>query len=301
MKNDRLFQIIYILLEKHTITAPELASQLEVSVRTIYRDIDTLSACGIPVYAVPGKNGGISLMQDFTFDKSLLSDKEQNEILFALQSMQAAGQKVDLLLSKLGVVFKKANKNWIEADFSRWGYKKTDTAKFDLLKRAILEKRILLINYASAYGQTTPRSIKPIRMIFKSMNWYVQAFCLKAQDFRTFKINRIISLVISEEYFDDEYQELPSIDGDVLSPENIIILKLRVSSQSIYRAYDEFTEGNIEWQADGSVIVCAKFPFDSWVFGYLLSFGTDVEILEPTWLKEKLIEYIEKIQKHFIT
>ena len=119
MKTDRLFQILYILLEKQTVTAPELAEKLEVSVRTIYRDVDTLSASGIPVYTLQGKNGGISLMPGYTFDKSLLSDKEQEEVLFALQGMKAAGQEVSPLLNKLGTAFKKANRNWIEIDFSR--------------------------------------------------------------------------------------------------------------------------------------------------------------------------------------
>jgi len=69
MKNDRLFQILYLLLEKGTMTAPELSRALEVSVRTIYRDIDALSLAGVPVYATQGKNGGVSLLPNYAFDK----------------------------------------------------------------------------------------------------------------------------------------------------------------------------------------------------------------------------------------
>ena len=90
MQINRLFEIIYILLNKKSITATELAKHFEVSVRTIYRDIDTLSFAGIPIYAVQGKGGGISLLDDYILDKSLLSEKEQNEILYALQSLSAA-------------------------------------------------------------------------------------------------------------------------------------------------------------------------------------------------------------------
>lgn len=107
MKTDRLFQILYLLLDKKRISAPELAETLEVSPRTIYRDIDTLSASGIPVYSVPGKNGGISLLPEYKFDKSFLSDREQNEILFALQSFQAANPNIHPLLAKLGNSFQK--------------------------------------------------------------------------------------------------------------------------------------------------------------------------------------------------
>ena len=101
MKNDRLFQIVYLLLDKGTMTAPELARALEVSVRTIYRDIDALSLAGVPVYATQGKNGGVSLLPNYAFDKALLSDEEQNQILYAIQSLRAVDQPVDALLNKL--------------------------------------------------------------------------------------------------------------------------------------------------------------------------------------------------------
>ena len=130
MKNDRLFQMLYILLEKGTVTAPELASRLEISVRTVYRDVEALSMAGVPVFASVGKGGGISLMPGYTFNKALLSDEEQNQILFGIQSLQAADQQVSSLLSKLGGVFKKQNTNWIEVDFSRWGLGKVDSERF---------------------------------------------------------------------------------------------------------------------------------------------------------------------------
>ena len=71
MEQSRLFKIVYHLLEKGKSTAPELAEKFEVSIRTIYRDLDTISAAGIPIYATQGKGGGIFIMQDFVLNKSL--------------------------------------------------------------------------------------------------------------------------------------------------------------------------------------------------------------------------------------
>lgn len=88
MQINRLFEIVYILLERETVTAKELAERFEVSTRTIYRDIEILSQAKIPVYANKGKGGGISLLSDYVLDKSILSEEEQNQILFALQSMR---------------------------------------------------------------------------------------------------------------------------------------------------------------------------------------------------------------------
>ncbi|WP_050791268.1 helix-turn-helix transcriptional regulator [Anaerostipes caccae] len=87
MTSSRLFEIIYILLEKKKVTAPELAERFEVSVRTIYRDIDALSSAGIPVYCTQGKGGGIGLLEDFVMDKSALTEEEQSQILLSLQCM----------------------------------------------------------------------------------------------------------------------------------------------------------------------------------------------------------------------
>lgn len=301
MKNDRLFQIIYILLEKKMTTAPKLAAMLEVSVRTIYRDIDTLSISGIPVYTTAGKNGGISILPEYTFDKSFLSDKEQDEILFALQSLQVADQNVGMLLTKLGTIFKKSGKSWIEVDFSRWGHKKTDTVKFDTMKKAILEKRLLVITYANSYGEVTERDLKPIRLVFKSGNWYLQAFCLKADDFRIFKINRVLEIRLSDEFFEDEFQEIRPLEQTEARSENIVNLTLRFKAQAAYRVYEEFSKDDVEKQEDGSILVNAFWPLDNWIYGYLISFGTQVEILSPLFLKESLLNYVKKIEKHLIT
>ena len=88
MTESRLFKILYLLLEQGRTTAPELASLFEVSIRTIYRDVDKLSLAGIPIYCSPGKGGGIFLMKDFVLDKALFSESERDELLAALQGFQ---------------------------------------------------------------------------------------------------------------------------------------------------------------------------------------------------------------------
>ncbi|WP_243145627.1 helix-turn-helix transcriptional regulator, partial [Clostridium neonatale] len=93
MQINRLFEIVYILLNKKSITAKELSEHFEVSQRTIYRDIDTLCECGIPIYTSKGKGGGIGLLDSFILNKSILSEDEQNEILCALKSLQATNYK----------------------------------------------------------------------------------------------------------------------------------------------------------------------------------------------------------------
>jgi predicted DNA-binding transcriptional regulator YafY len=297
MKNYRLFQVLYILLEKGSVTAPELAAILEVSVRTVYRDVEALSMAGVPICTAVGKGGGISLMPGYAFNKALLSDEEQNQILFAIQSLQAADQQVGTLLAKLGGIFQKQNSSWIEVDFSRWGFGRVDNQKFEVLKSSILQKRVLRIVYCGASGETSRRKIKPFKLIFKDKSWYLQAFCLQAKDFRLFKVSRIITFLLTDMSFTETFADAPPLEGE-LPPSLTTPVKLLFSPAAAFRVYDEFDRSNIEKQPDGSMLVTVNFPQGGWVASYLLSFGTEVKILEPAELRAQIASYAKKIYEH---
>lgn len=282
-------------------SAPELSLELEVSVRTIYRDVEALSMSGVPIYATPGKRGGISLLPGYTFDKTLLSDEEQNQLLFALQSVQSVDQNLGALLHKLGTAFQKRTQNWIEVDFSRWGMQKTDTARFDQLKAAILGRQVLYLCYCGASGEITTRKIYPRKLIYKDKHWYLQAFCQKAKDFRLFKVGRMIEISPTGEIVpEDGLEEIPPIESEMAHVSKVH-LKLHFTERLAFRVYDEFDRRSVSPQADGSFFVEVDFPMDSWVVGYLFSFGQDVSILEPVWLREQLCGYAQKISDHHKT
>lgn len=301
IKNNRLFQLLYLLLERGRMTAPELSQTLEVSVRTVYRDVEALSMAGVPIYASAGKGGGISLLPGYTLDKLLLSDGEQNQLLLAIQSLKAADQNVQPLLQKLGGAFQKPAQTWIEVDFSRWGLNRTDSARFELLKTAILNRQVLALTYSGTMGDTTQRSIHPLRLIYKDKNWYLQAFCLRADDFRLFKMGRIIEVTLTGETFMQEYgEEIPPLEL-AEPPYSSVHLTLQIAPSLGYRVYDEFDRASITPQPDGSFIVEVDFPMDRWVLGYLFSFGWELTVLEPAGLAAQLAEYGQKIVDHHRT
>jgi biotin operon repressor len=165
---SRLFETVYLLLNKKSMTANELAEHFEVSKRTILRDIDRLSAAGIPVYTTQGKGGGISILDNFVLNKAAISDEEQNQILLALQSLSAT-QYVngDELLSKLGALFDKSDSAWIEVDFSRWG-----NTEPDLMRAATgqFEKMWKLINGITEEGQLAPFTFELTKSM-KEAHW----------------------------------------------------------------------------------------------------------------------------------
>lgn len=290
MQESRLFKIVYYLLDKGRATAPELAKHFEVSVRTIYRDIDVLSGAGIPVYAETGRNGGIYLMKDFVLDKALLSEGEKQEILLALQSMCIA-QNNDEIMRKLSAIFNLNADNWLEIDFSRWGTPHSDNKKFEQLKFAVIHQKCVKITYASSYEEITERIIQPLKLLYKSMSWYLKAYCTLKQDYRIFKLTRIMNIeVLSDGFSNKEFPEL-----EMTSKQTYKKIILRFPKEVAYRVYDEFDITQVEIQANGDLIVSTEMPEDAWLIGYLLTFGTQVDIIEPMYLKDVLAEQARKI------
>ncbi len=301
MKNDRLFQMLYLLLQKGSVTAPEAAETLGVSVRTVYRDLDALSAAGVPVYASQGRGGGISLMSGYAFNKALLSDEEQNQILYAIQSLRAADGRTGALLSKLGGIFQKPGVNWIEVDFSRWGFGRVDRQRFEVLRNAILEKRVLQIVYCNSAGETASRLVKPFKLVFKDKNWYLQAYCTKADDYRLFKVCRIMELTLTDETFTETFEEAPPVDVPMTPSGEWLPAELLFAPSAAYRVYDDYACNAVEAREDGSLLVRTALPADDWATGYLISFGDGVTILSPPELRARVAAEARKIYEHHQT
>ena len=298
MQESRLFKIVYHLLDKGQATAPELAEKFEVSVRTIYRDIDALSGAGVPIYAEAGRNGGIHLMNDFVLDKTVLSEEEKQEILTALQSINSMNNiGNNQTLQKLSAIFNMSSENWLEVDFSRWGNNGTDNEKFELLKSAVIHQKCVKITYANSYGTISERIIKPLKMSYKSMSWYLKAYCTEKQDYRIFKLTRIIDFEVLTEIFCKS--PFPELDDTLEQCYNTIVL--RFPKNMSYRVYDEFDKTMVSKKENGDLIVSAQMPEDEWLIGYLLSFGTQVDIIEPAYLKDIVAEQAQKIYEKYKT
>ena len=298
MQINRLFNIIYILLGKKNVTAKELAERLEVSVRTIYRDIDVLSNAGIPIYTNKGKGGGVALLEDFTLNKSMLSESEQNQILMSLQSLNAGRfPNIEPLIEKLSAVFNKESMNWIHVDFSHWGSGEEEREKFDILKSGILNRNLITFHYFSSYGEKSERTVEPLRLLFKGQNWYLSGFCRDKNDYRIFKITRIKNVKLLNETFEREAPKEAWVSNE-MEGSKIVTLLLRIEKRMSYRVYDEFQEEHIQRNEDGSFNVTVSFPEDEWVYGYILSYGNYAEVLEPKHIRDiirgKLQESLNK-------
>lgn len=298
MQSGRLFEILYLLLERGGMTIGELAARLEVSERTVRRDIDALSAAGVPVYAARGRNGGVRLLDDFVLSRSLLSAREQDEILYALQSLRATGAgEQTAVLSHLSGLFGRAADDWIDIDFSAWGSGVTERQLFPLLKQALLECRTITFDYYASNGTSAMRRVDPVKLRFKGTGWYVQGFCHLRQAFRTFRLSRIEHLTLTDAHF-APHGPVPDID-DAQADVPLMQLTVRFSPAVAFRVYDEFDRARITREDDCSLVVICEWPVGAWGCGYLLSFGADAEILAPAAARDFVAQETKKILQHY--
>ena len=296
MQINRLFEMLHMMLNKKNITAKELSEYFEVSVRTVYRDIETLASAGIPVYSLRGKNGGIRLLEGYTLNKSLISQDEQNEIMYALQSLKAVNYpESEETLKKLSLIFNKSSDNWIEVDFSRYG--SDDNVLFENIKQAILKKLIIRFTYFNSRGEKSYRAADPLKILFKEKAWYLFAYCHNKKDIRQFKINRIKELILTEEHFDKSMEDF-EINDEKEAVKRVKVI-VEIDKSQAYRVYDEFSEENINKMKDGNFEVIMENPESEWVYGYLLSFGEYLKVKEPERIKKNLFEKIEKMRENY--
>lgn len=294
---NRLFQIVYLLMEKPQMTAKELADIFEVSERTIYRDIDKLTIAGIPIYTNQGKHGGISILPDFILDKSVLTTEEKNKIIEALNALNEVSLSAEHdSIAKLRSFLGKQYHDWIEIEFSGWGNSKEDAAVFEQIKNAILEHCYMEIIYSGNQEGLVERKIKPLKLCFKEQAWYLYAYCCLREDYRFFKLKRISQLTVLDIHFEPEMvgKVLPEVNAQYSDNLQNIQVTLEISQEMAFRAYEELR--NIVVTDSGKLLCHIEVTDINWFIGYVLSYGSYIRVLEPLEIKERVMQEIHKMK-----
>ena len=294
MKLERLFAIVFILIENKTIRAKDLADRFEVSIRTIYRDIETLSAAGIPVYANRGRNGGVCIMEEYVLNKSLLSKEEQAQILASLKSMQAIEDGASNTMDKLTHFFANGQESWIDIDFASWQGTQNFKQPLLLLKKAILEKIVVTFIYSSLKEEVCAREVEPHLILYKGQDWYLYGYCLKRKAFRYFKLTRIQHLQLSHQHF---IRKEMNREAEIHYPIEQSSVLCKVDKEKGYRILDEFSHAIVE--AHDSYYLLRLQMNKDWLYSYLLTYQDAIEILEPKQIREEMIHIINKIKNKY--
>ena len=300
MKIDRLIGILAILLQQDKVTAPYLAEKFEVSRRTINRDIEAICKAGIPLVTTQGQNGGISIMDGYRVDRTLLTSSDMKAILAGLRSLDSVcgTNRYQQLMEK----FSAGNSNLlisgghIAIDLSSW-YKSSLSPKIELIQSAIEGNRKIGFNYYSPKGESR-REIEPYLLVFQWSSWYVWGYCGDKQDYRMFKLNRMLELVCTGEIF--EARELPEFK---IENDNIFRGSLEVTAlfepEFKWRLIEEYGPDSFEEQADGKLLFRFWFMDKESTFGWLLSFGNHVELISPAQLRDEMGKIVKEIAKKY--
>ena len=299
MKMERLIGILSILLRREKVTAPELAEQFEVSRRTIQRDIESLCRAGIPISTTQGAGGGISIMENYRVDRTVLTEPEMKAILTGLQSLDSVSgtRRYAQLIKKLsagtgGLIPGGAH---MLIDLSSW-YKTSLPPKIELIQRAIEEHHTIRFTYFSPMEESI-RTVEPYYLVFHWSAWYVWGWCLVREDFRLFKLNRMTELV-SGEPFPPRSVPFPNLE-----PEQVFPVKYQVTilfdPACRWRLIEEYGTDRFTVEPDGKLRFTGGFPDAESVLSWVLTFGDKAELLKPKELREQLRNLIETLTDHY--
>jgi len=296
MKIDRLIGILMILINKRKVTAKYLADHFDVSVRTIQRDIDTLTLAGIPLYADVGVNGGYQLLEDYKIEKGFLN-KSEGEILFSfLQSLEHAApySEVKSIYNKFATLNDSTtdkNKLVIKLNFND-GSEVFNKALSDITEARDRQKK-LKIRYYNANFQHSTRIICPYSLVMLGSTWYLYGYCELKSDFRLFKVGRVVDSEVMKESF--ELLPMPDFlpwDIGLDSGREHEHIKLLIDIKRLGNLPDYFTPDNCV--IDGDFIKAdLYFPIDEWVYSLLMNLTPHIEVLQPPYLRE---EYLNRLQ-----
>ncbi|UNK18825.1 YafY family transcriptional regulator [Paenibacillus sp. N3/727] len=292
MKLERLMAITMILLNRRRVQAQELADKLEVSLRTIYRDLESLSLAGIPIVSYTGMEGGYEIMDNFRLDRQMLSFDELVALSTALRGLQSTQAldptNIDRLLDKVGALVSQAEQgrlgdsDLVQIDFTPWKKSEAERDKYEAVHQAVKDNKLILFHYTDAKGDDTERKIEPMGLALKGYAWYLHGYCLSREDYRTFRLSRIRDLQVLSDSFNRRDMPLSIMNAQWVKPrQQTIDLVLRISGDAKVYAADHFDENEIERLADGSLLVRARLPHEKWLISFLLQMKTDVLILEP--------------------
>ncbi|WP_080802479.1 helix-turn-helix transcriptional regulator [Arabiibacter massiliensis] len=288
MQSQRLFEIVFLLMERSPRAAGELAARLEVSERTVRRDVEALSAAGVPVYMARGKGGGVHLMDGYVLDRSLVSEAEQDEILAALSALRSTGAADGALPERIARLFQREGADWLDIDFSFWGAPPDYKEAFGLMRRAIVERHPLRFRYRDAVDRASERVVEPAKLVFKERSWYLRAWCRMREDWRTFKLIRIVweSVEMLPGTFAPRPLPPEMPEGFTShAPERLVML---IDAAEEARVREEFAPSTIGRAPDGRFRVELTSDLTDRALHYLLSFGPSLEVVEPARAREWL-------------
>ncbi len=300
MKTDRLIGILSLLLQCDRISAAALAEKFEVSRRTILRDIEALSMAGIPIVTAQGQGGGISIMEGFRIDRTLLSNEDMHSILAGLQSLDSVSgtNRYRRLMEKLSVSRTSTmnTDSHILIDLSSWD-KSAVSDKIELLRNALEQREAVAFTYYAPSGDSE-RVIEPYHLVFQWSSWYVWGYCTAREDYRMFKLTRMANLrgmgKPCAQRDVPEYQ-CEKLRHTISGTESLV----RFHPSMKWRIIDEYGTEHLQYDADGYLLMIFRWSDVPAFYQYILTFGSMAEILSPESYRQEFRRLLHGITEKY--
>ena len=312
MRGDRLISILLLLQTHGQMTAKELSEKLEVSERTIYRDMEALSSTGIPVFAERGKNGGWSLLEGYRTNLTGLKEAEiralflspSHQFLEDLGLHRTSEEARNKLLASLPESYRKNAKdiwNRIHIDTSTWRERKEKMVTFEVLKKAIWEENKLLMEYERADGITNERIVHPLGLVAKGSRWYFIA-AKENNEIRNYRVSRIkAAMPINEKFkrptdFDLAHYWKSSTKAFVENlPTYTVVVEVTPSILPRLQFTDRFVQliKMNNKNKNGWIPVELSFHTEEDAKGYILGFADQMKVIEPKELHQQILRMAE--------
>ncbi|WP_245851133.1 helix-turn-helix transcriptional regulator [Paenibacillus herberti] len=292
MKLERMLGITMLLLGRRRVGAQELADRFEVSLRTIYRDLEALNTAGVPVISYPGLDGGYEIMESFRLDRQYLSLEELRSIIVALKGVQSvlSEQQVGTLLDKVGALLKRSGTAGIAdeigsrmiIDLNPWRGDDSQRAMLEQLSQSLEACTAVSIMYMDWQGKQSEREIEPIGLMMRDMTWYLYGYCRLRQDYRSFRLSRIDQLTVLSDCFKRHSMTIQELDRRWQEDEEYRIrLRLLFHPSVKTRVRDDYGPQAIETREDGWLLVECEGYKGYWLYSRLLSYGPYLRVLGP--------------------
>ncbi|MEO2204870.1 YafY family protein [Paenibacillus pabuli] len=314
-KVDNMLAILWMLRSGEKITAKQISEKLEMNIRTVYRYIDTLSTSGVPIISEPGHNGGYTLLNNF-IEAPLFFDFEEKTSLFhaavfAEEAGYYGGEALNRAISKLSKYSNqeqetKLNQHLTSLEvISRLSSLSMEPFLKELEQAVAGGYSVKILHHKSGEKQLNYRLVDPYRIIYWNSKWYVIGFCHLRNDIRSFRVDRIESLMLTEnkfnrpENFPARVFFMKNLLPTIEDKEGIISLVIHGDKSVLADICQHWFLGHYlqEWTSNQAVFHLEKDMLHTYVPYLLLTYGKSIRVIEPLSLKKRMIEALSELIK----
>ncbi|CAN7270449.1 helix-turn-helix transcriptional regulator [Rossellomorea sp. LjRoot5] len=312
-KIDNMLAILWMLRSGKKVTAQQISEKLEMNIRTVYRYIDTISTSGVPIVSEPGHNGGYSLLNHFVEAPLFFDFEEQTSLfhaaVFAEEAGYYGGEALDRAISKLSHHSNqeqetKFNQHVSSLEvISRLRSHPMEPFLKDLEQAVADGYSVNILYHKSGEQPLSERLVDPYRMIYWNNKWYVIGFCHLRNDIRSFRVDRMESLVLTEntfirpENFSARDFFVKSLLPTIEDKEGIISLVLNGGKSALDDICQHWFLGHYLQvrSSNKAVFLLEKDVIHTYVPYLLLPYNTSIKVIEPISLKKRIIEVLAEL------